>query len=86
MVSLNLPVAIFSWSWTNVLRVSIATWLQNKDYFEFERALVQPCGQQRHRRRYSHGHATDLKRQLLEEWADNIEKIIQPSAGVAVLR
>jgi hypothetical protein len=40
MVSLNLPVAIFSWSWTNVLRVSIATWLQNKDYFEFERALV----------------------------------------------
>jgi len=40
MVSLNLPVAIFSWFWTDVLRVSIATWLQNKGYSEFERALV----------------------------------------------
>jgi len=34
---------------------------------------------------YSHGHATELKRTLLQEWADHIEGVVQPS-GVAVLR
>ena len=35
--------------------------------------------------RYSHGLPLNLKRELLEKWADHIESLISPE-GVAVLR
>ena len=35
---------------------------------------------------YSHDHATDLKRNLLEEWADHVKELVQPDKDVGLLR
>jgi integrase len=67
-------------------RHTIATWLQTSGKTEFERALVLNHASSGVTAGYSHGHATDPKRQLLEEWADHVEKVIQPDKGVKVLR
>ena len=34
---------------------------------------------------YSHGHALDLKRELLDTWAKHVEGLVSPS-GAALLR
>jgi integrase len=66
-------------------RHTIATWLQNSGRSEFERGLVLNHASSGVTAGYSHGHATDPKRALLEEWADHVEKVLQPD-GVSVLR
>ena len=35
---------------------------------------------------YSHGYPLELKRKLLEEWADHVEAIVTGSAGVKLVR
>jgi len=35
---------------------------------------------------YSHGYPLDLKRALLTEWAEHVERVVSPAEGVAQLR
>jgi integrase len=66
-------------------RHTVATWLQNAGKNEWERALVLNHASSGITAGYSHGHSTNLKRKLLEEWADYVERLVQPSPGVSVL-
>jgi len=67
-------------------RHTIATWLENQGYSEWERGLALnhsdggsvTAG-------YSHGYPLDLKRTILTKWAEHVEKIVAAD-GVAVLR
>jgi integrase len=65
-------------------RHTIATWLENEGHSEYERGLVLNHSAYGVTAGYSHGYPTDLKRQLLEKWADHVAGIVQPK-GVAVL-
>jgi integrase len=70
----------------HTFRHSIATWLENRGKTEFERSLVLNHSSSTVTSGYSHGHATDLKRSLLAEWAGYIEELVGGGEGVAVLR
>jgi integrase len=67
-------------------RHTIATYLQNTGRSEFERGLVLNHASSGVTAGYSHGHATDLKRNLLEEWADHVKQLVQPDKDVGLLR
>lgn len=66
--------------WTyHACRDTIATWLQNEGHSEFERGLVlNHAGGGTVTAAYSHGFAADLKRELLEKWADHVRSIVWP--------
>jgi integrase len=66
-------------------RHTIATWMEDKGHSEYERGLVLNHASSGVTAGYSHGHPTDPKRALLEEWADHVEQVLQPE-GVSVLR
>ena len=64
-------------------RHTIATWLENQGHSEFERALVlNHAGTGTVTSGYSHGYPVDLKRQLLEEWADHVAAVVRPEGAV----
>jgi integrase len=59
-------------------RHTIATWLQKSGKSEWEVALVLNHASSGVTAGYSHSHPTDLKRNLLEEWADHVKQLVQP--------
>ncbi len=64
-------------------RDTVSTWLQDKGYSEHERALVlNHAGGGTVTGDYSHGYPIQLKRQLLEEWAAHVAKVVQPEGAV----
>ena len=67
-------------------RHTIATWLQaERGYDDWECALVLNHAGSGVTAGYIHGLALKLKLQLLTEWADHVESIVQPE-GAALLR
>jgi integrase len=70
----------------HVARHTVATWLQNQGRSEWEIGLVLNHASAGVTAGYSHGYPLDLKRKMLEDWAGNVEKVVQPSPGIAVLR
>jgi integrase len=72
----------------HAMRHTLATWLEEEQYSEWERGLVL-----NHSRSgsvtadYSHGHAGSLKIKLemLTKWAKHVEALVQPK-GARVLR
>lgn len=67
-------------------RRTIATWLQNNGHMEDEVALALNHAGTGVTASYMKGHATKVKRELLEEWATHIEQLIEPAKGVPKLR
>ena len=68
-------------------RHTIATYFQNRGRSEFERGLILNHSDSGSvTSGYSHGYPVDLKRTLLTEWADHIERLVQPAEGVTQLR
>jgi len=71
--------------WTyHTCRDTVATWLENEGHSEYERGLVLNHSAYGVTAGYSHGYPVELKRKLLEKWADHVADIVQPQ-GVAVL-
>ena len=69
----------------HAIRHTIATYLEKQGYGLWERGLILNHAEQGVTAGYSHSHALELKRKLLEEWAGYVEGLVQP-AGVKVLR
>ena len=67
-------------------RHTIATFLQNAGYSEWERGLALNHSGTTVTAGYSHGYPLELKRKLLEQWATHIEQLIEPAKGVPKLR
>ncbi|MCH8999611.1 MAG: integrase family protein [Proteobacteria bacterium] len=64
-------------------RDTVSTWLQDQGHSEHERALVlNHAGGGTVTGEYSHGYPVQLKRQLLEEWAAHVAKVVQPEGAV----
>jgi integrase len=60
-------------------RHTLATWLENRGYSEWERGLVlNHAGTGTVTAGYSHGYPLELKLRLLSEWADHIEGLLPP--------
>ncbi len=68
---------IADWNF-HACRHTVATWLKTQGRSEYERALVLNHSESSVTAGYSHGHAGDLKRELLEQWAGHVAKIVQP--------
>ena len=67
-------------------RHTVATFLQNASHSEWECGLVlNHSGNGSVTAGYSHGNPRDLKRTLLGEWADHVERLVQPK-GAKLLR
>lgn len=61
----------------HAMRHTIATWLQNKGYSEWERGLVlNHASGATVTAGYSHGYPLDLKRELLKAWADHVAALV----------
>jgi integrase len=64
-------------------RHTIATFLENAGHSEWERGLaLNHSGGGTVTAGYSHGYPLQLKRKLLEEWADHVEQLVQPQGAV----
>jgi integrase len=75
---------VVDWSY-HPNRDTLATWLEDQGHSEYERALVlNHAGGGTVTSRYSHGHATELKLELLEKWAEHVTELVQPE-GAALL-
>jgi hypothetical protein len=59
--------------------------LAGAKHSEWERGLVLNHSGSGVTAGYSHGHALDLKRELLDKWAKHVEGLVSPS-GAALLR
>jgi integrase len=71
----------------HVFRHSVATWLQNSGRSEWEVGLVlNHSGSGSVTSIYSHGLPLDLKREMLAQWAQHIERLVAGAEGVARLR
>lgn len=68
-------------------RHTLATWLQNENHSEWERALVlNHAGAGSVTANYSHGYPLDLKRSLLTEWSDWVDEVVNvPDDNVVAL-
>jgi integrase len=66
-------------------RHTVATFLEKNGRSEWERGLVLNHSGSGVTAGYSHGHALDLKRELLCEWADHVQGLVSPE-GAALLR
>jgi integrase len=66
-------------------RHTIATFLENAGRSEWERSLILNHGGTSVTAGYSHGHPLELKRQMLEQWADHVERLVSPQ-GATLLR
>ena len=63
------------------------TYFRNQGRSEFERGLLLNHSDSGSvTGNYSHGFPTELKLALLAEWADHIERLVQPAEGVTQLR
>lgn len=72
--------------WTaHAARHTLATFLENRGYSEYERALVLNHSSAGVTSGYSHGLPLAKKADLLEEWSAYVKSLIQPE-GVEVLR
>jgi integrase len=70
----------------HAVRHTIATWLQNEGHSDYEVGLVlNHSGKGGVTAGYSHGYSLDLRRRLLQKWADHVEKLVT-AEGVALLR
>lgn len=70
----------------HVVRHTVATYFQNKGRSEWERGLIlNHTDSGSVTAGYSHGYPVETKLQMLEEWAEHLEQLIQPK-GVSVLR
>jgi integrase len=70
----------------HVFRHTVATWLENKSYSEWERGLVlNHASGNTVTRGYSHGHPDEIKLTLLTEWSDTIEKLVTPKGARKLL-
>jgi integrase len=59
-------------------RHTLATWLQNEGHSEWERGLVlNHSGTGSVTAGYSHGYPLKLKLELLEKWADHVERLVE---------
>ena len=71
----------------HLARHTVATWFQNRGRSEWERGLVlNHAGGGSVTGGYSHGYPVELKRQMLEEWADHVVRLVEPADGVVLLR
>ncbi len=69
--------------WTyHACRDTIVTWLQDQGHSKYERGLVLNHSEGGVTADYSHGYSVDLKRQLLDRWADHFAQTIQPKGAV----
>jgi hypothetical protein len=62
----------------HVWRHTVATFLEKKNHSEWERGLVLNHSGSGVTAGCSHGHALDLKRALLCEWADHVQRLVEP--------
>ena len=60
----------------HAFRHTMATWLENRGYDLYDRSLVLNHSLGGVTAGYSHGHALERKKQVLEAWADHISLII----------
>jgi len=71
--------------WTyHACRDTIASWLQEQGRSEFERGLMLNHAEHSVTGDYSHGHASALKLEMLEEWADHVAELVQPEGAVVL--
>ena len=69
--------------WTyHACRDTISTWLQDQGHSRYERGLILNHSEGGVTADYSHGYSVDLKRQLLEKWADHVARTVQPKGAV----
>ncbi len=69
--------------WTyHACRDTISTWLQDQGHSKYERGLVLNHAESGVTADYSHGYSVDLKRRLLEKWADHVAQEVQPKGAV----
>ena len=66
-------------------RDTVASWLKDEGHSTYERALVLNHAEGGVTADYSHGYPVDLKRKLLERWANHVEELVQPT-GATLLR
>jgi integrase len=72
----------------HIFRHTVATYFQNAGRSEWERGLVlnHASGGGTVTGGYSHGYPLELKRTLLTEWAEHVERLVSPGKGIARLR
>ena len=63
-------------------RDTISTWLQDQGHSKYERGLVLNHSEGGVTADYSHGYSVELKRELLEKWADHVAQEVQPKGAV----
>ncbi len=69
--------------WTyHACRDTISTWLQDQGHSKYERGLIFNHAESGVTADYSHGYSVDLKRQLLDKWADHVARTVQPKGAV----
>ena len=69
--------------WTyHACRDTIATWLQDQGHSKYERGLILNHSEGGVTADYSHGFPVELKRELLEKWADHVAQEVQPKGAV----
>jgi len=69
--------------WTyHACRDTIATWLHDQGHSKYERGLILNHAESGVTADYSHGYPVELKRELLEKWADHVAQEVQPKGAV----
>ncbi len=69
--------------WTyHACRDTISTWLQDQGHSKYERGLILNHAESGVTADYSHGYPVELKRELLEKWADHVAQEVQPKGAV----
>lgn len=69
----------------HAMRHTVATWLENNGHSPFEIGLVLNHSGSGVTAGYSHGYPLELKRTLLNKWADHVEGLLT-AEGVSLLR
>lgn len=72
---------VMDWTY-HACRDTISTWLQDQGHSEYERGLVLNHSEGGVTADYSHGYPVELKRDLLEEWANHVAQEVQPKGAV----
>ena len=81
MVKVRKASGIEDW-YPHAHRHTITTWIQNEGASEFERGLILNHVSTTVTAGYGHGYPTELKRELLEKWADHVAGLVQPDGAV----
>ena len=69
--------------WTyHACRDTIATWFQDQGHSKYERGLVLNHAEGGVTADYSHSYSIELKRELMEKWADHVAQEVQPKGAV----